>query len=69
MALSDEDYGILFNCIASDFEFKETRQELITIQRNYKTAQDSPCALTVASMQQLEDFAVFIILSEGRELP
>jgi len=76
MALSDEDYGILYNAIAAtphegtEFELIRRKNELAKIlhielfeTRSYNSW------IQVPSLQNLLDFASFIILSEGRELP
>lgn len=75
MTLSDEDYGILYNAIAqtphnfgTHFASSRAKHETWEIVKNYEsipysTVSNSP------SYQQLLDFASFIILSEGRELP
>lgn len=64
MALSDEDYGILYNYLEDDKEYS-INSEVTYIIYGYTCVSEYVSQLTV---QEIKDFASFIILSEGREL-
>lgn len=76
MTLSDEDYGILYNAIeqtphnGTNFELGRRKFEVAQILDIELTLERSRCThIQIPSLQYLLDFASFIILSEGRELP
>lgn len=76
MALSDEDYGILYNAIeqtphnGTSFELCRRKNEIQYIISKYVDGGlGALMQFKHASLQYLLDFASFIILSEGRELP
>jgi hypothetical protein len=66
MALSDEDYGILYNAIGA----AET-DDMEYLMRNAETIKSSLRTIDCCqgTYQQALDCAAFIILSEERELP
>ena len=63
MALSDEDYGILYNAVEAGMLCWEVPKIIYT----YTTFEE--WIKQIKTVQWMLDFAAFIILSEGRELP